>query len=385
MLAPSVSASQSSSLLCAADAAVAAVPPELSATSESAVRSAQTILHVNLTRLLTAHPPWRLSADGQVLVTVRVLIPEQQLPNPFGFASVTDLQAEASVRWGERLLTILIPSVPSLALDVDEALGFILHQSAIAVCPPASGVLVAALTVTAETEVLAAATRVATQVVSSSVAASSMIGGAGGGAAAADVQALAAFGLLSCAQPRDRNMLGNIRLLAPAAFTESFSGMLGGNIVLLCALGAIHSATVVVYTRRMRKKRRLERSNESEPKHEDESDTPLLHAMGLFHFPSLTLTVARLLHQGIACASAQLVSTSGSAWEVLFGCVGIVYTVLLVPACAVLHHRYVSVEFLLYDCDPTDDGLRRPDWRLRRSNTEGDFERAPAPRGSAAG
>ena len=78
--------------------------------------------------------------------------------------------------------------------------------------------------------------------------------------------------------------------------------------------------------------------------------------MGDLLYPSLTLTVARLLHQGIACTSAQIVSTSESAWEVLFGCVGIAYTILLVPACALLFRRYVSAEFHTYDCSSINDG-----------------------------
>ena len=236
VVAPSKSASHSASLLCAADAVAVPVSPESSTTSEGAVRSSHTVVHVNLTRLLRSHPAWLLSADGWAPVVVQVVIPEQQRPNPFGFSSMMDLHAEANIQWRERMMTIMMPPFPSLALDVDEALSFTLQPFAIAVCPPTSGVLVAVLTVTADAELLAEATRVATEVVSSGVAATSVLGGAGGGAVAADVQALSAFGLHSCAQPRDRNMVGNIRLLAPAAFTDSPIGMLGGNVVLLCVL-----------------------------------------------------------------------------------------------------------------------------------------------------
>jgi hypothetical protein len=152
-----------------------------------------------------------------------------------------------------------------------------------------------------------------------------VVGGGGFSGMASEVQALGAFAMMGCSDPRTRSNFGSYRALAPTAITESYSGVVLGNAALVVGVAVAQLAVLG-----------LLRVCRSVPR--------LIDHMATCMFPSLTLIAASAFHVGTAFASSQLVSEPSlyDAWEVAVGAVGMVYCVLY-PLLLILH-PYLRIE-----------------------------------------
>ena len=351
-LVPLVTLTPSATLQCAAEVyRREAVAVDVAQTDEDAVRMYGLHAVANISGLLRLHPSWAATPNGRVPISVLVDVAENQQPNPFGFQALSRVRAEvwmnATASWKERRMDLATPPFPQLSLDVDETILVYALPSAFLFCRPTVPVLILTWTVTAVPEPLAAATRVVAAVVSQSVTAGSVIGGASGGGAAGDVQALATIGMLSCTQPRDRAMLSNTRLLSPAALSNEFVGMLLGNFILIALCALAHYLIVQAYQLVLRR-RSSKGGSASTPKASESERTH--DTMVCIRYPSLTITVTKVLYQGTALASAQLLASSDGL-EVVLGVVGFGYSLALPVVLTMVNVRYVNAEFHTYNID----------------------------------
>ena len=132
-----------------------------------------------------------------------------------------------------------------------------------------------------------------------------ILGGSAG--MAGEVQILGVIGMMGCGDPITRARFGSYRVLSPAALTESYSGALLGNAVVVA--GVALTQLVVLWLSRCCRRARL------------------VEHMAMARFPSLTIMVAATVHAGTGFSSAQLVSQPGKyeTWEVAVGALGMVY------------------------------------------------------------
>ena len=147
-----------------------------------------------------------------------------------------------------------------------------------------------------------------------------VVGGVGG--MASEVQVLGAVALMNCADPQTKKNFGSFRVLSPAALSNSYSGVVLGNAVLVAGVAVLQAVVLCAI-------------------HCCGRVSQLENAQALARFPSLTLLTAATLHVGTGFASSQLVSSASEfeAWEVGVGALGIAYCVAF-PVFLALHPYY---------------------------------------------
>ena len=226
---------------------------------------------------------------------------------------------------------------PSYSTVEDEEMQILLKTSFFysqARCRPAFPVDIAIVTLIAIPDAVAKATQTAVAVVTSAAVGTSMAGGA---SAAGDAQSLALLALMSCAQPVEKQMTKNTRLLSPLALDDSLQGMVLGNFILICLVIFLQWSAVFI-VKKVKKMKHLEVAN-------------------LLRFPQLSLLVCVLTHQGTGAASIQLVTLgSPTPAELVFGSIGAAYCLFLPIFMFILAKRHVNAEFIQYRFDEFTDG-----------------------------
>lgn len=303
-------------------------------------------------RLLAAHVPSSHAQRWSMSCPCRAVLNHDSRtsvrPNAQGFASsaARSTSCEAVIAHDRATnaftINVTVGAVREYSLVTSETANVTLSVARIAPCVLLGAdaterfeVTLLTLRVEAPTIALVEDTRKAAQAVGLVTAASGLAIAPGG--AVVDQQGSAVVGLLACADPYERKMLGNYRLLAPTALSESFMGVVLGNIALLSAVTMAHFLIVICFW----KLRGVERFS---------------GACASLRFPSLPFRVLIMLFQGTAFASVQLASRQydddGAVVPLpqrIFGGAMAFVTIVVVPAAIVTFvHCTITCEFGLY-------------------------------------
>ena len=206
-------------------------------------------------------------------------------------------------------------------------------------CPPSTPMALAQFVVSPSPIPLIKDTAIAAQVVSQ---AATTVGVVSSASAAADMQAIAVIGLMSCAQPSGKAALGNIRILAPLAPWESYTGVIVGNVLLpVFVVGLQLFGALILW-----KVKDLESYTD---------------ACAVVRFPALLFATLSLTYQGTGFAAIQLMAFPMSKEEIAAGIFGLLQVLLLPPFLLFIAFRFPNATFCMYDWDKKWP----PGWKLR--------------------
>ena len=149
---------------------------------------------------------------------------------------------------------ISIGNMRSYSTDEDEVLDIKLTPTYFwhTRCRPTTSQLFVEITIVATPDAVAKATQAAAAVVTTAAVSSSMA--AGGAAAAGDAQSLALLAMMSCAQPVEKKMTKNTRLLAPLAVSDTLEGIVLGNIILVFLILFLQLSALIIGKNVLKKK-----------------------------------------------------------------------------------------------------------------------------------
>ncbi len=167
--------------------------------------------------------------------------------------------------------------------------------------------------------------------ISSSVIAS--LAPIGAAFAAPQLTVLVMMSMLPCASSYTRGVLANYRALAPAAISDSFEGVVIGNLILTFGFFAVW--TFVAYALSMATK------------------TDFMSACAKIRHPALPIIVYFLTFPGTSFAAMQLLTdreSTGGAGSVALGGVAIAIVVLAVPIASMHYIRnYLEMDFAVFE------------------------------------
>ena len=278
--------------------------------------------------------PWRAGSDRAYAVLVREGGSSEK-PNPKGAAFIV-VNVTIS-RMNQTFFRLSLPRpILQYNLDIDEQLIIYAPRSFFPLCAPVEAAIpLMKVDVTSAPNPAAAATRTATTVVTATA-----VGvGAVGASSAVDAQTIAVIALMSCAQPVERKVMKNNRLLAPLALDDSFEGMVLGNIALIAVFLVIHTTCLMIFWKACKKKKRTR-----------------LSAFAMTWFPSLTLGCASLTYQGTAIASMKILTEDDSpptATGLVVGVLGLIVCILTPLTLLIVTHRHVHASFTRYKYEDT--------------------------------
>ena len=221
-----------------------------------------------------------------------------------------------------------IGAFPTYSTIEDEVLEVFLNPSFFwrTPCAPNIPLKLVNLKVLATPDAAARATQTAAAVVTTAAVSSSMA--AGGAAAAGDAQSLALLAMMSCAQPVERQMAKNTRLLSPLAVADDLNGVLIGNFLLQAGILFVQFSALIIMKSLFKMK--------------------WLRAAEIIRFPAMSIIAAVLTHQGTGAASLQLLYDDDVCSQVR-GALGAVYACALPIIQYIIIRRHVNAEYWEYD------------------------------------
>jgi hypothetical protein len=252
--------------------------------------------------------------------------------NPFGFkVYIGNVTATARlVVLNASAFRLSVGAIPEYRAEADEQLTVTLDTpffSSDAKCAPDRPLPIALITIIATPDPVAVAVQVAATVATATALSSGMA--IGGATAAGDAQSLALLAMMSCAQPVEKAMTANRRLLSPLAIGNELEGMIVGNMILVVPIVLLQLVLVLVI-KRVRKQAWLSVSS-------------------VVRFPAMTVMAALLTQQGTGAAALQLAFYRSNTDSIVLGVVASLYCLGLPLVLMAVTLRHVSASYHEYD------------------------------------